>query len=272
VDAGEGVHLWHRRDGHGSPIVFLHGLADDHRLWRRVAPALEDRFEVVAFDLPGHGDSDPIPPGAGIEWFADAITRGIAALGLSRPVLVGLSMGGGIAQFVAIRSPGLLRGLVLISTSPAFPPAIKERLITRAERAGREGMDGMADSAIDRWFTPPFVLDHPAELEATRAAVNAMDPVQFARASRANADRDCQDQLSTIGCPVLFVAGLDDPADSWRAGDVYRDRVPEVRVELLARLSHLIPIEAPDRLLPILNDFLDGLPAADEVTGSVRGS
>lgn len=260
----DGLRLHVERRGVGPRLILLHGLADDHRLWRRVVPTLAERFETIAVDLPGHGRSDPVPDGASIEWFAGRIGRLIERLGAEhgapRPVLAGLSMGGGIAQYVALADPGRLRGLILVSTSPAFPAATRERFRSRAARAEADGMAAVVDATVPRWFTHGFAAAHPAEVEATRATVLAMDPVSFARASRANAARDCTDRLRELDLPVLFVAGTDDPADPTRALALYRERVPHLRTELLDGVSHLLPVEAPERLLPVLLEFLDDLP------------
>ena len=260
----DGLQLYLERHGSGPRLILLHGLADDHRLWRRIAPTLAERFETIAVDLPGHGRSGAVPEGASIEWFAERIGRLIERLGSEprapRPVLVGLSMGGGIAQYVALADPGRLRGLVLVSTSPAFPAATRERFLTRAARAEADGMAAVVDVTVPRWFTPEFAAAHPDEIRATRATVLATDPVSFARASRANAARDCTDRLGELDLPVLFVAGTDDPADPARAVAIYRERVPRLRVELLDGVSHLVPVEAPERSLAILLEFLDDLP------------
>jgi 3-oxoadipate enol-lactonase len=249
--------------GAGQPLVLLHGLGDDHTLWRRVAPALAATHEVHLVDLPGHGRSEPAPDGAMIGWYAERVAevvRAVAAQTGARPVLAGLSMGGGIAQYVALAMPSGLRGLILVSTSPAFSPAKRERFLERAARAEREGMAAVLDATVPRWFTDGFRAARPDEVARTAATVAATDPVQFARASRANAARDCTARLGEIGCPVLFVGGLDDPAGAADAAAVYRAGLRDVRIELLAHASHLIPVETPERFVPLVRSFLDRLP------------
>lgn len=222
-------------------------------------PRLRPRFETIAVDLPGHGRSGPIPDGAPIDWFADEVLGLIDGLGLTEPVLAGLSMGGGVAQYVAIAASGRLRGLVLVSTSPVFPEQTVRRFTERADLAERDGMAAVVEATVPRWFTPTFAAAHPDEVAATRETVLATDPVQFARASRANAARDCVDRLASIDCPVLFVGGLDDPADPERAAAIYRREVSDLTVELLPGASHLVPIEMPKRFATILEAFLDRL-------------
>jgi pimeloyl-ACP methyl ester carboxylesterase len=168
-------------------------------------------------------------------------------------------MGGGIAQQLVLDAPDRVEALVLVSTSPVFPPATRERFLTRAARAERDGMAAVVDETVPRWFTPEWAAAHPDEVERTRATVLATDPVSFARASRANAERDLLDRLPTIRQPVLFVAGLEDPADARRAAMQYVAGLQDVAIHLLPGVSHLVPVEAPDRLRRIVAGFLGGL-------------
>ena len=211
--------------------------------------------------MPGHGASPPITREVQIEWLAERILGELDRLRLDEVVLVGLSMGGGIAQYVTLAAPDRVRGLVLVSTSPSFPEATRRRFRDRAEIAERDGMTAVVEITVPRWFTAAFSDAHPDVVEAVRETVRAVDPASFGRASRANADRDCSARLGEIGCPVLFVGGLDDPADPQRAVGLYRASIRDLSVELLPDASHLVPIEAPDRVVPILERFLDGLPA-----------
>lgn len=244
------------------PVVLLHGLGDDRSLWRHVAPALAVDHDVVAVDLPGHGKSPAVPADATIEWFAASVRALIERLGLRDPVLAGLSMGGGVAQYVAIDRAVPLRGLVLLSTSPVLPEATRRRFAERADRAARHGMAAVIDATVDRWFTPAFSAAHPDEVAATRATVARTDPQSFARAGRANAARDCTAGLSAITCPVLFMGGVDDPADPIRAVAIYRERIAHLRVVLVPDASHLLPIEVPQLVLAEMTRFIDEVGAA----------
>ena len=225
-------------------------------MWRLIVPPLAERYETLAVDLPGHGRSGPIPAGASIEWFADEVAGLLGNSALARPILVGLSMGGGIAQYVAIRNPGLLAALVLVSTSPVHPEATRQRFLDRAARAEEEGMDAIVDITVPRWFTPSFAAARPDDVAATEATVRATDPVQFARASRANAARDCTAGLASIDCPVLFMGGLEDPADPLRSVPIYEREVRDLTIELRAEASHLLPVESPGWVTETLGRFI----------------
>jgi pimeloyl-ACP methyl ester carboxylesterase len=246
------------RLGQGRPVVLLHGLADDHTMWRHIAGSLPGA-ETIALDLPGHGSSPAIPEGARLDDLAATVLATLDAAGLDRVVLVGLSMGGGIAQTIALDAPDRVEALVLVSSSPVFPPATVARFLDRAERALAGGMAAVVDETVPRWFTQPWADAHPDEIRQTREVVLRTDPVAFARASRANAVRDVLGRLPSIDVPVLFVGGGSDPADPIRAAGQYVASIRDLTLHLLPGLSHLIPVEAPDRLLPILAAFIGDL-------------
>lgn len=188
-------------------------------------------------------------------------------LGLEKPVVIGLSMGGGVAQSLAIRHPNHIGGLVLVSTSSEFPDATRARFIGRAARAEREGMAAVVDDTVPRWFTTEFTSRHPEEVELTRRTVLATDPLAFAAASRANAARNLTADLRQIACPVLFIGGAEDPADPMRAVQIFRRELPQLRWEIIPDVSHLVPVEAPSAFNTILLRFLSEIactPTADE--------
>lgn len=238
------------------PVVLLHGLGDSGDLWRHQRAALAERYDVVAVDLPGHGASPPIAGRTNLEEMARSVAATADELGLVRPVFVGLSMGGGVAQTLAVTRPDLVRALALVSTSSEFRSATRERFLARADRAEREGMAAVVDETVPRWFTPTFGTEHPDEVERTRATVLATDPASFAAASRANAERNLTARLRSIACPVLFVAGDRDPADPERALRIYRREIPTLRWHLLPDASHLVPVERPAAFTHILTTFL----------------
>jgi 3-oxoadipate enol-lactonase len=248
---------YERRRGGLRSVVFLHGLGDDRSLWRHQLAPVSERYNTIAVDLRGHGASAPSSAPFTVEDMAADVEALVRRLNLPRPVIVGLSMGGGVAQALAIHKPTLLAGLVLVSTSSHFPEATRDRMLRRADHAEHAGMAAVIDETVPRWFTPGFSERRPDDVARTRQTVLGISPSAFAAASRANAARDHTASLHRITCPVLFIGGLEDPADPARALRAYRQHLVDLRVELLPDASHLVPIEAPQQFTAILLRFLD---------------
>ena len=250
---------WAEIRGDGPAVVLLHGLADTHELWRNQVPALESRYRTIAVDHYGHGRT-PLPPEPlSTAVMADGVAALIESLGVGPAIVMGLSMGGGVAQVLTLRRPDLVRALVLVSTGSEFPPAPRERFLTRADQAEREGMASIIDTTVPRWFAPAYARLHPDEIAFTERTVLANDPVAFAAASRANAARDFADRVGEIDCPVLFIGGAQDPADAARSLAIYRERLRDLQVVIFPETSHLVPVEAPDEFNRIVLAFLDGV-------------
>lgn len=247
--------------------MLLHGLGDSSDLWRHQLTELGADHRAVALDLRGHGRS---PRGDGEFSVADMaadVRVTLDALGIRELVLIGLSMGGGVAQAFTIRYPELVRALVLVSTSSEFPEATHRRFTERADRAEREGMAAVIEETVPRWFTAEFARQHPDEVERTRRGVLEIDPEAFAAASRANAVRRFTEDLPAIDCPVLFIGGTEDPADPRRAIEIYRRGLRDFRDELIPGASHLVPVEAPAAFNSIVLRFLEGVERDPESPG-----
>lgn len=237
-------------------MVLLHGLGDTHDLWRHQREALVARYRVVAVDLRGHGRSGFDGGAFSLSDLAADVVSTLTRLGIDRATIVGLSMGGGVAQTIAIEHPSHVRALVLVSTSSEFSEGTRQRFTDRASLAEREGMAAVVDATVPRWFTADFAERSPEEVERTRRSVLEIDPAAFAAASRANAVRDLTARLTAVSCPVLFVGGADDPAQPERAVEIYRSVLPDLQSEIIPATSHLVPVEAPDRFNEILLRFL----------------
>jgi len=237
-------------------VVLLHGLGDSSDLWRHQVPVLSRRHRTVALDLRGHGRSPLGEPTFDLGAMAADVRATLSGLGITRAVVAGLSMGGGVAQALALRDPALVRALILVSTSSEFREATRRRFLDRALTAEREGMASVVDATVARWFTPRFAAAHPDEVERTRLGVLRTSPAAFAAASRANAARHFTDDLPSITCPVLFIGGTADPADPNRALEIYRRSLPDLRAELIPDASHLVPVEAASAFNTILLRFL----------------
>jgi len=262
-----GQRVWYERSGIGSTVVLLHGLGDSHDLWRHQVGSLSSVHDVVAIDLPGHGRSEIGGRDLTVALMADTVVGLLEALNVSRPVIVGLSMGGGVAQAIAVSRPWLPAALVLVSTSSELPQATRERMIIRARRAERDGMAAVVEQTVPRWFTPEFTAREPGEVARTRCTVLCTAPSAFGAASRANAARELTNGLDRIQCPVLFVGGADDPADPLRAVKIYQERLRAVRTMIIPGASHLVPVEAPAQFNKELLRFIGEV----ESTGDARG-
>lgn len=253
ADLGD-VQLHYRIDGdpEGAPVVFANSLGTDLRLWDAVVPLLPKGLRIIRHDKRGHGLSS-LPPGP---YTMGALVRDterlLDRLEVRDCVFVGLSIGGMIAQGLAVKRPDLVRALVLSNTGAKIgTPEIWDERIAAVKA---HGIEALADATMERWFTRAFRAT--PELALWRNMLVRQPAEGYAGCSAAISGTDFYTTTSGLRLPVLGIAGSDDgstPADLVRETV---DLVPGSRFHLIRRAGHLPCVEQPAEYARILTDFL----------------
>ncbi|MFI5702351.1 alpha/beta fold hydrolase [Streptomyces xanthochromogenes] len=222
-------------------LVLAPSLGTTQALWEPQLPALTARFEVITWDLPGHGAA-PAParaPGAArIETLGELLLARLDALGVGRFAFAGVSLGGAVGMWLAAHHPERVASLALLCTSAHFGPPRPW-----AERAGAvraNGIGAVADSAPKRWFTPGFPA--PARLLADHHRV---DPEAYAVCCEILAGLDLRPDLARITAPTLVLAGRDDTATPPPHARELVDGIRDAQLVELPRAGHLANVEQP---------------------------
>ena len=246
------MHL--RADGpqDAPPLMLLHSLGTDHRVWQPQAEALAGRFRVLRPDLRGHGASD-VPPGPyTIEGMARDVLAALDFLGIDRLALAGLSIGGMVAQSLAAQAPGRITALVLVDTAMAIPPATLWR--ERAATVRAVGVAAIADAVLARWLTPAA---DPAAAAALRALLLATAPEGYAAATEAIAVADLTGTTRRLRLPALVLVGDQDEATPRASAEALRDAIPGARLRVLPWAAHIPTVERPAAVTDALLAFFD---------------
>ena len=246
-----------RTEGHGgAPLLLLHPVALDLTWYGPQFEAFGGERDVVAFDMPGHGLSDDLSSPPSFDVMARAVEAVLEALGGVPADIVGVSVGGMIAQCFALRRPDLVRSLGLVATLCTFPAEIRQALRERARAAREEGMARVAELSNARWFTPAFRARRPDMLERTRRSL-LQQPGEFhAGMWEMIASLDMETEIRTIACPTLVVTGTDDVNAPPAAAEQIARAIPDASLRLMPDLGHFPPFEAPDAFNAILRAFL----------------
>lgn len=229
-------------------VVLLHSLALDGSVWRYVVPTIAEHSRTLTIDLRGHGQS---PPDADftVEDMADDVAAVIRDHGGGRAVtVVGLSLGGCVAQSVAVRHPNLVSGLVLADTTAWYGEDAPSAWRNRAEQARSDGLVSLSRFQLERWFSDEFRLAN-AELCADlldRFTSNDLDA--YAATCRALGAYDGRGRVESITVPTEIVVGEHDgatpPADAYDLAE----RILGAHVTVLPGAKHLTALERPDAL------------------------
>ena len=228
-------------------FVLLHSLALDERVWQWIVPELATRSRVVTVDLRGHGRS-PKSTGYTVEQMADDVADTVRELAVDRAVVAGLSMGGCVAQAVAVRHSGLVSGLVLADTTAWYGADAPEAWAGRAEKARADGLRALAGFQLDRWFGEEFRAAN-AELCADLLDCFAANDIDsYASACHALGAFDGRDEAITIAVPTEVVVGEDDPATSPAHAHDLAARIPGSELTIIPGAKHLTALERPEVL------------------------
>ncbi len=223
-------------DGDGDRVVVLSGsLGSTLEMWEPQLPALASRFRVLRYDQPGHGGS-PFPDARTIESFALDIVALLDELGVERVSFCGLSLGGAVGMQLALTAPERLDRLVLCCTSMRFAtPEFWEKRIA-AVRSG--GVEAVADTVLERWFTPEF-----PDVRRYREMLVSTPAEGYARCCEALRDWDARGRLRPVATPTLAVAGSDDPSTPPAELEAIAAEIDGARLVVLDPARHLANVE-----------------------------
>lgn len=245
------LELTRHEGGSAGTIVLLHSLALDRSVWDDVIPHLVDRFDVVAVDLPNHGRSPSIADTT-VESLADEVADFIGVHGFGAVVLIGMSLGGCVAQAVAVRHPHLVSGLGLVDTTCWYGPTAPDDWEQRAQRAVNEGLDSLAEFQIKRWFSPGFGESQPRVVERLLEVFRANDLDDYVATCRALGAVDLRDVVGQIGVPTSIIVGELDPATPPSHAEDLRQRIWGAGLHVVPGVSHLSPAEHPQVVAGLL--------------------
>ena len=244
--------------GEGRDLVLFHSLLTDRRVFNQVIATLGHGRRVTLVNLPGFGKSDPAGPA--IEHYADRVALLFSALELepeSTDVL-GVSFGGCVAVALAARHGDLFSRLVLVDAAAAFPETAKARLRAMAERASKDGMDAVVDTALRQTFTARFIAARPDIVAARSDTLLAARPEYFADACRALADLDLRPVLARIKNDTLIVVGKFDVMTPPARARELKEGIASARLVEIPGCGHCPPDEQPKTFAREVSNFLSG--------------
>ena len=251
--------IWARRDGallharvsgNGPALAFANSLGTDLRLWDDVLDRVSCR--AIRWDMRGHGLS-PVSP-ASIEDHAADLAALLDAHAPGGAVVVGVSVGGLVAQALAGARPDLVRALVLSNTGTRIGTrAIWDERIAAVEAGG---VDAVADAALARWFTDAWRTANPDAVAGWRCMMTAQPARGYADLGRAIAAADLGATAGGIAVPTLCVGGTGDRATPPDLVEALADAIPGARLAMLDGSGHLPMVDAADAFAKILRAFL----------------
>jgi 3-oxoadipate enol-lactonase len=241
-----GIGQFYQRFGSGPPIVLIHALGLDHRMWEAQVSKLAAAHTVLVYDVRGHGESD-VPPGPyTLGDFAEDLAGLLDALGLEPVHLVGISLGGMIAQEFVLTWPQRVRSLVLADTTSEYNQEARRQFAERARIAEERGMTPLIEPTIERWFTPEFRQQHPEAATRVRDILAQAHALGYAASCRAIGLADFTERLVNVGVPTLILVGSEDLSTSPEMALKIHEYIPGSQYQVLTGAAHLTNVARPE--------------------------
>lgn len=255
-----------RQAGTRIPIVMVHGFAGDKETWLLTAPWISRRHPLLALDLPGHGSSSRPCTDTGAEvtpaFYARAIADVMTSCGWASAVIVGNSLGGGVALRLAVDAPERVAGLVLLDS--VGPDAHRSRT-ARAWAAGGNPLIPASAEAADEMVArnlhraPPVPRSMIRYIAHRRATNGAHLQALFRHFVHASPHEGIPADLSRVAAPTLVVHGLRDQVISVATAHQLAAGIPKARLRLLSEVGHSPQLEAPRMIAAMIAQFCAGL-------------
>jgi len=244
----------------GAPVVVLsHSVSSSLLMWNPQMEALNTHFQVLRYDIRGHGGSDA-PSGAyTLELLENDAIKLLDALGIDQVHFVGLSMGGMIGQGLALNYSHRLKSLVLCDTASIVPAEAQPIWQERIDKTREKGMAALLDETMERWFTPAFLRKGSPMLDIIRKQILATPVKGYIGCAEAIRKLNYLDQLSRIKIPTLITVGEDDPGTPVSASEAMHKRISNSKLVILPSSRHLSNVEQANLFNVTLLEYLKGL-------------
>jgi 3-oxoadipate enol-lactonase len=242
--------------GAGRIVLFLHPIGTRAAFWDGAIAHLGGNYRCITVDFRGHGDSDVPRQRFSLDDLADDVIELLRFERARDAIVVGCSLGGMVAQSIALKAPELLAGIVLADTNYKQTPEGRAIAQQRADQS-LNGMPAMLQATLTRWFPERFLALNPPEVQACRSWLLDDDPVVFSWGWEAIRDLDYGERLRDIRLPALVLRGSIDASSQRATMQEMARLLPFARYVEIENGGHVVPLEKPEPFAKLLREFIE---------------
>lgn len=250
---------WDRFGVTGAPaIVLVHGLGLNRHVWQWMIPTLERHYDVISYDLFGHGDSCPAPDIPSLSLFAEQLASVLDVVGVARAAIIGFSLGGMIARRFAQDYPDRATALVILNSAHQRAPEAQAAIVKRVEQAASEGPSATVEAALERWFTEAFRAAHPERISLVADWVLANDKDIYHKnyAVLAHGVQEIVAPSPRLNLPTLVITADEDFGNGPEMAKAIASEIEGAGLEILPGLRHMALAENPPAVNAPVTTFL----------------
>lgn len=245
----------------GPAVVLIHGIGLDRSIWDAWMPDIADRYRVLRYDMPGHGESAPLSGPVTLGALSGQLRDLLDGLGIGRAALVGFSLGGMINRRFAIDHPHRVSALAVLNSPHERTQEEQRAVETRAAQTGQGGTEANADATLQRWFTPAFLDSRAEAIDRIRAGIAATDRTSYAqcRGVLAKGVAELIRPDPPIAAPTLVMTAGDDFGSTQAMARGIASEIPGAETIVVPGLRHMGLIENPPVFIAPVSRFLDAV-------------
>jgi len=251
-------HIHYQVCGNGPWVVLCHALGTHLGIWTDLVAPLSRSCSVITFDLRGHGRS---APAADEDYSFEAMAADVRGLlqhvGARSAAVIGISVGGEVAQVFAAQYPQLVRSLVLCSTACVTGAERAVLWQRRMDEIEATGMSALASASVERWFTEEFRARHAATVDAFRRSLAAIAPRVYISMARTIQRMDLRPRIRGLSCPTLVICGDGDANTGPEAARIIVRNIRGAELSVIQGVAHFPNLEAPERFNRLVLEWLD---------------
>ncbi len=256
-----GISMEYELSGSGRCFTLIHGAGDNLNAWYNQVPAFSQRYQVLTYDVRGHGQTE-LPEGElTTELWVEDLYALLKVLNVSETILLGYSMGGAIALEFTIAHPKMVKALILSNSAGTARRSEEEMRQMEANRQAqieaikKEGMEAVVKDRLSRIFSPGFVEKNPKTVERYKSILLQNDPEGYLRVMQRMGRPATPPDLSKITCPTLIIAGKHDPFSGPAAARVTQEAIRGSQLKIFPT-GHPTALEQPQEYNETVLRFL----------------
>lgn len=237
-----------------TTFLFINSLGTDYRIWDEVVVALNEYGNILLYDKRGHGLSDEVENTSSLTEFTDDVLALLQYLSIGRCIAVGLSVGGMIAQLLAVRQPGIIEKLVLCDTRHKIGSAASWN--ERIDLLKAKGITAISGGVMERWFSEAFRKNESIKVAGYKNMLERTPVIGYIKTCEAIRDADLTATTRQIKVPVLCVVGSEDKATTPREVKDLADLIEGSGFEVINGSGHIPCVDNPGVLGKLIIDFI----------------
>ena len=235
-------------------LVFINSLGTDFRIWDDVVEAVKTYGDILLFDNRGHGLSDVVENTSSLNDLADDVLELMDHLSIGKVVLIGLSVGGMIAQILASRIPQKVEKLIFCDTM--YKIGTEQVWNDRIAAVKEKGIGAISEGVMQRWFSVKFRQEQTVKVSAYKNMLEQTPVKGYVKASELIRDADLEEIAAQIKIPSLCIVGAEDGSTLPEHVKQLADVIEGARYEVIENSGHIPCVDNPEALSKLIIDFI----------------